>query len=269
MSRATNSAASTPPTATFRVGDVNIELIERGQGEPLLFLHPGLGLDPSDRVIDLLAARWRVLAPSHPGFGRSERPRHITTVDDLAYLYLDLLDALDLRQTLVVGVSFGAWIAAEMAIKSTERMSRLVLSDAVGIKLADRETAEIVDFFTRKERDLDALSFHNPGFVRDVKSLSDDELLIKYRNREATALYAWSPYMHNPKLKGRLHRIRIPTLFLWGESDRIAPERYGRGFCALVPGATFQTIENAGHYPHLEQPDRFVQRIADFAATLI
>jgi pimeloyl-ACP methyl ester carboxylesterase len=266
MSHATHIVVP-PAAATLRLGDASLELIDRGQGPPLLFLHPGLGIDPSDQVLDLLASKWRVLAPSHPGFGRSERPRHINTVDDLAYLYLDLLDALNLRDTIVVGVSFGAWIAAEMAIKSTERISRLVLSDAVGIKLADRETAEIVDFFTRKDRDVDALSFHDPAHVRDVKSLSDDELLIKYRNREATALYTWSPYMHDPKLKGRLHRIRIPTLFLWGASDRIVPESYGRGFCALVPDATFQLIAHAGHYPHLEQPQAFAQRIVDFAAT--
>jgi pimeloyl-ACP methyl ester carboxylesterase len=87
MSNATDIAV---PPAALRLGDINLELIDRGRGPPLLFLHPGLGIDPSDQVLDLLASKWRLLAPSHPGFGRSERPRHITTVDDLAYLYLDL-----------------------------------------------------------------------------------------------------------------------------------------------------------------------------------
>jgi pimeloyl-ACP methyl ester carboxylesterase len=70
--------------------------------------------------------------------------------------------------------------------------------------------------------------------------------------------------MHDPKLKGRLHRIRIPTLFLWGTADRILTEAYGRAYCAAIPGARFETIERAGHYPHIEQPEEFARRIAAF-----
>jgi len=102
-----------------------------------------------------------------------------------------------------------------------------------------------------------------------LKSLSDDaqlfvSQLIAARNREATARYGWSPYLHDPKLKGRLHRIRIPTLFLWGAADRILSEAYGRAYCAAIAGARFETIERAGHYPHIEQPDEFARRIFAF-----
>jgi len=71
--------------------------------------------------------------------------------------------------------------------------------------------------------------------------------------------------MHNPKLKGRLHRVALPTLFLWGTADRILSESYGRGYCALIPGARFETIESAGHFPHLEQPEEFARRVLGFA----
>jgi len=84
------------------------------------------------------------------------------------------------------------------------------------------------------------------------------------RNREASARYGWSPYMHDPKLKSRLHRIRIPTLFLWGTADRILTEEYGRAYCAAIPGARFETIARAGHYPHIEQPDAFARAIFAF-----
>ena len=85
------------------------------------------------------------------------------------------------------------------------------------------------------------------------------------RNREAYARLAWSPYMHNPKLKTRLHRVSVPTLFLWGTADRVLSETYGRGYCALIPGARFETIERAGHFPHIEQPDEFASRALGFA----
>jgi pimeloyl-ACP methyl ester carboxylesterase len=251
--------------ASLSINDIRLECIERGKGRPLLFLHPGIGLDPQATVLDRLAVRARVLAPSHPGFGNSEVPRTFGTVDDLAYFYLDLLDQLDLRDVAVVGVSLGAWIAAEIAIKSTQRLSHLVLANAVGIKVGDRETRDIVDIFAITEPELNKLAYFDPKIAeRDYKAMPEADVRIIARNREATARYAWSPYMHDPKLRGRLHRIRIPTLFLWGAADRVLSENYGRAYCAAIPGARFETIAKAGHYPHIEQPDEFARKVLAF-----
>jgi pimeloyl-ACP methyl ester carboxylesterase len=253
------------PTNLTDIRGVRIDLIRRGTGHPLLLLHPEIGIKPRDRVLDELARNFSVLAPSHPGFGKSELPRGITTVDDLAYFYLDLMETLDLKDVVLAGVSFGGWIAAEIAIKSCERISHLVLADAVGIKIGDREQRDIVDMFTTKQSELDRLAFHDPtnGAV-DHAAISDEDAATMFRNREATALFAWSPYMYDPKLAGRLHRVRVPTLVLWGESDRIATPDYGRAYTRLIPGAEFELIDAAGHYPHLERPDLFAQKIADF-----
>ena len=253
------------PLASLKINDIRIETIEKGRGRPLLFLHPGIGLDPEAPVLDRLAERARVIAPSHPGFGGSEQPRSFTTIDDLAYFYLDLLDELDLTDTVVVGVSLGGWIAAEMAVKSTQRISRLVLANAVGIKVGDRETRDIVDIFAKTEKELNELAYHDPSIAeRDYKAMADADVKTAARNREATARYGWSPYLHDPKLKGRLHRIRIPTLFLWGSADRVLSESYGRAYCAAIPGARFQTVERAGHFPHLEQPEAFARAVFAF-----
>src|ERR1700751_4377428 len=100
------------------VEGTRIDLIERGKGRPLLFLHAESGIDPAIAAIDALAKSAHVVAPTHPGFGRSELPKGMRTVDDLSYFYLDLLDRLDLRDLTVVGVSFGAWVAAEIAVKT-------------------------------------------------------------------------------------------------------------------------------------------------------
>jgi pimeloyl-ACP methyl ester carboxylesterase len=253
-----------PPMVT--VSGVRLELIERGRGRPLLFLHPGIGIEHSAPVLEHLARSARVIVPSHPGFGRSDVPRWMNTVDDLAYFYLDLLETLDLKDAVVVGVSLGGWIAASIAVKSTERLSALVLANAIGIKPGDRETRDIVDIFAATDEELAALAWHDPAAgARDYKTMPDDEVTSAARNREALARYAWSPYMHDPKLPHRLHRIRIPTLFLWGASDRILSEAYGRAYCALIPGAKFEPIERAGHFPHLEQPEAFARRVLAFA----
>ena len=259
----TLTAESAAPTLV--VNGTRIDIIERGAGRPLLFLHPENGIEPALPAIDELAKGARVIAPTHPGYGRSELPKGTRTVDDLAYFYLDLLDQLDLRDLAVVGVSLGAWLAAEIAVKSSARFSRLVMANAVGVKVGDRETRDIVDIFALTEKEYLDIAYYDPAAgVRDYKLLPDAEVLAAARAREATARLAWNPFFHNPRLKSRLHRIRIPTLFLWGTHDRMLSESYGRAYCALIPGARFDLIDRAGHFPHQEQPKVFAEKVLAF-----
>jgi pimeloyl-ACP methyl ester carboxylesterase len=251
---------------TLVVDGARLELTERGAGPPLLFLHAENGIEPAAAAIAELAKNARVIAPTHPGFGRSELGNGMRSVDDLSYFYLDALDQLDLRDLTVVGVSLGAWIAAEIAVKSTARMARLVMANAVGIKVGDRETRDIADIFALTEPEYLDIAYCDPNVGRrDYKALPDGEVLAAARAREATARFAWSPYFHDPRLKSRLHRIRIPTLFLWGSHDRMLSEAYGRAYCAAVPGARFETIERAGHFPDQEQPKVFADKVMAFA----
>jgi pimeloyl-ACP methyl ester carboxylesterase len=258
-------SVATIETAPLTVNGVPVTMIERGRGRPLLFLHPAIGIEPTAAVLDHLARQARVIAPIHPGFGQSGAPKWMTTVDDLSYFYLDLIEQLDLRELAIVGVSFGGWIAAEMAVKTTQRLSHLVLANALGIKVGDRETRDIADIFAITENQFNEIAYFDPRIgARDYKSMPDAEVMAAARNREALGRYGWSPYMHNPKLKGRLHRIRIPTLVLWGMSDRVLSEAYGRAYAGAIPGARFEPIERAGHFPHLEQPEEFARRIFAF-----
>jgi pimeloyl-ACP methyl ester carboxylesterase len=254
--------------SVVEVGGVALEIAERGTGRPLLFLHaghPSGRLDAKSPVLELLAEHARVLAPAHPGFGSAPAPRELTSIDDLAYLYLDLLDALNLRDVIVAGVSLGGWIAAEMAVKSTERMSALVLANAVGIKPGTRETRDIADIYAVTDKQLAELVWADPArMAPNPKALPESELIAMARSRESTGRYAWSPYMHDPKLKGRLHRIRIPTLVLWGAADRVTKLEYGRAYAAAIPNARFETIDGAGHFPHLEQPKAFARAVFSF-----
>jgi pimeloyl-ACP methyl ester carboxylesterase len=253
------------PAPTLVVNGIRIDVIERGAGRSLLFLHPENGIEPALAAIDELAKGARVIAPTHPGYGRSELPKGMRTVDDLSYFYLDLLDQLDLRDLAVVGVSLGAWLAAEIAVKSSARFSRLIMANAVGVKIGDRETRDIVDIFALTEKEYLDIAYCDPAAgLRDYKTLPDAEVLAAARAREATARFAWNPFFHNPRLKSRLHRIRIPTLFLWGTRDRMLSESYGRAYCALIPGARFELVDRAGHFPHQEQPKIFAEKVLAF-----
>jgi pimeloyl-ACP methyl ester carboxylesterase len=258
-----------PPGAApfLSVNAIKTELVRRGEGPPLLFLHPELGIAPNAPVLDKLAARFAVTAPSLPGYGHTDLPRSYSTTDDLAYFTLDLVETLDLRDIVLVGVSVGGWVAAEVATKSTERIKTLVLANPAGIKTGGPLHRDMLDVFALPQAELEAKAFHDTSFARfDPKSASEDEVFVRLRNRESTVLFGWSPYMYNPKLLGRLHRIKVPTLVLWGASDKIAPADYGRAFARAIPGARFETIERAGRFPHIEQPDDFAKRIAAFAA---
>lgn len=251
--------------SSIKINDIRIDAVERGTGSPLLFLHPHIGLDPAAPVLARLAERARLIAPTHPGFGNSDQPRSFDSVDDLAYFYLDLLDEFDLNDVTLVGVSLGGWIAAEMAIKSTARVARLVLADPVGIKVGSRETRDVADIFAITEKDFNERAYADPALgARDYMTMAEADVRIIARNREAAARYVWSPYMHNPKLRSRLHRIKIPTLLLWGDGDRILSEPYGRAYAAAIPGARFEMMAKAGHFPHLDQPDEFARRVHAF-----
>lgn len=248
------------------VNGVQVEVCERGQGQPLLVLHGEDGLDPQAAFLEQLARVGHVFAPSHPGYGRSPDVDHIDAVDDLSYFYLDLLTEQNLRDVTVIGFSLGGWLAAEMAVKSTSRIARLILVAPLGIKVGGRETRDIPDIFALPQEEIVRLKYHDLSLAAvEYSTLSEDELTIIARNREATALYAWEPYFHNPKLRRRLHRIDIPTLLVWGASDRfVTPGYYGAAYCEAIPGARLEIIEQAGHLPHLERPQDFVSRVRAF-----
>ena len=122
----------------------------------------------------------------------------------------------------LVGLSFGGWLAAEVAVKCGHRLDRLVLVDALGIKVSDRETPDILDVFNTSPQEVQRRSWHDPAaWAPDFDAMSDDELVVRARNWETLCLYGWHPYMYNPQLKRWLRRIAVPTLVLWGASDGI------------------------------------------------
>jgi pimeloyl-ACP methyl ester carboxylesterase len=250
---------------TVSIAGMTFELVERGDGRPLVFLHPGEGLAPERPWLELLSRRFRVIAPWHPGFGDSPLTDEAGSVDDLAYLYLDLAEELKLDNAVLVGACFGGWIAAEMMVRSTARFSRLVLVDPLGIKISGREERDIADIHALPRAEYLKLAWADPskGDI-DFTHLSESELAAIVRGREAFALYGWKPYMHDPRLRRWLHRIDRPTLLLWGADDRIVTPQYGEGWRQAMPGARLEVIPKAGHFPYWEQPEAFVERLSAF-----
>lgn len=254
-----------PRADRLAIRDVDLEVVRRGAGQPIVFLHGFRAPDPDSRFLELLSRKAMVIAPSHPGFGASTRPDDFETVYDLVHLYREFLERLPDSGVTLVGASFGGWLAAEIAASCPHRLNRLVLVDALGLKLGDRETADILDVFNTHPDTVRRLSWHDPQrSAPDFDRLSDEALTRHARDWEALCLYGWEPYMYNPRLKRWLGRIDTPTLVLWGESDNVVKPAYGRAYASLIPGAHFALIEGAGHHPELERPEALADRILEF-----
>lgn len=253
-------------TKSHKLQGIDLAVRRKGRGPSMLVLHGGGGPVLGFPFADRLAERFELIEPVHPGFAGTPVPDHFDGLEDLVYLYLDLMDALALEQTIVLGNSLGGWLAAEIAVRTTARIAKLIMVDAVGVKVGGREERDIVDVFATSQRELDRLMWHDPARVPDRSKFTDDELKIVAGNRVALSLYGWDPYLHNPQLRHRLHRIKVPTLFIWGASDRLVTPEYGNAYCSMIPGAHMTVIERAGHSPHVEQPDAFVDTVVRFAA---
>jgi len=257
-----------------QVQGVDLEVIRGGEGPTVVLLHGPTVYSPEASFLGMLSRGASIVAPSHPGFGRSTCPDDFDTVYDLVHFYQDFLDTLPDERVTLIGCSFGGWLAAELAVNYGHRLARLVLVDAVGIKVGGREERDIVHHFNTSPAELERRAWHDPtkhhseklglGWQQHLDAMSDEEMVTLARGWDALCLYAWRPHLFNPRLKRWLHRISVPTLVLWGASDQIVSPSYGRAYADLIPGSRFEVIQQAGHHPELEQPAAFVQQVLGF-----
>jgi pimeloyl-ACP methyl ester carboxylesterase len=262
------SASVEQRTVAVRGGDFQIDLLASGAGPPLLYLHSEWGR-PWDAFLGSLAESYRVLAPSHPGVGNSTGTERLQDLTDLIYYYLDFLDSLELRNLPLVGHGLGGMIAAELAAVQPERFSRLVLIAPLGLW---NPAYPVLDFFATEPADLGRALFHDPEspIAQAATAIPTDNdayvrfMLDRAKGMAVAAKYLWP--IPNRGLNKRLHRVRTPTLLVWGESDRLCPPAYGQDFLRLLPNARLEIIPGAGHLPQTEQPTTLAKAVNVFLA---
>jgi pimeloyl-ACP methyl ester carboxylesterase len=245
---------------------VETHLYEGGSGEPLLFLH---GMSTADIWLPFhneLAKHNTVYAPDHPGFGRSAMPDWFDQMDDMVLHYAALLDELKIEKVNLVGFSLGGWIAAEFAAFYPERVNKLTLISAAGLRVAG---APIVDLFACSAEKLAALCFKDLSNVMTLFGhLMADPLklvLRDYRERTMLARLAWNPG-YGPKLARRLARFDGPALIIWGEDDQLIPSAHAHAYQQLIKNARVEMLADCGHMPTVERAAETACLINDFLA---
>jgi pimeloyl-ACP methyl ester carboxylesterase len=208
-----------------------------------------------------ISGNGRAIVPTHPGFAGQPQPEWFHRVDDLALAYLALLERVNARDVVLVGNSFGGWIAAEMALRNSPRVAGLVLLCAAGIDTGPAGRP-IVNPMTLSPADRAAFAFHNPKQFAVVPA-TEEGLAMMAANQRAMLSYSGEAFMHDPALRERLAAIAIPSMVIWGESDRIVDVEYGRRYADSIPGARFELIAEAGHFPHIEKLERVLSLIGD------
>jgi pimeloyl-ACP methyl ester carboxylesterase len=210
-----------------------------------------------------LAAQHDVIAPEHPGFGASDTPPWLDTIADLANFYLDLLDQLDLADVHLVGFDLGGWIAAEIAVRNTRRLASLTLVGAAGVHVPG--VAQVDPFLRTDEQRIRDL-FHDSACADDMveRAKQPEYEDIGLKNQTTTARLTWQPRGYDPQLAKWLHRIAVPKLIVWGANDRVLPTAYATAWGNLLGSASWFTVPNCGHLPHVEQPQVFVAALETF-----
>ena len=268
------------------------EIIEVGEGPPLVLVHGGLG-EAGDwaPILPLLARRFHLYVPDRPGHGLSE-PFDYRGVDQselCAKFLADVLDFSDLRSVPLVGSSMGGFCAIAFYLRHPERVSRLIfpgmpagLQRAVGpgIYQAQKLMRRMSTFFpgvlirsaiakpAARRRMVQVMS----GFVAHPERVPEEfldcarfNLLRNYRSLRwyldgiVTAEGLIPPLL----LDERWSQLRVPTTFIWGEKDVFATVDKGRAAAARVPTSQFVLIPDAGHAVWLDEPDRVAATILE------
>lgn len=249
---------------TISVRGRNIRLFRGGSGAPLLFLQDTF-CPAWLPVHQHLSASYEVFLPVHPGCSGSEDGfDQFDEIEDLVFHYLDLCAVLHLDRPVLVGASFGGWIAAEWTIRYSGALSKLVLIGALGLRVPDAPAADILGIDVAAARQA---IFADPRAPLALDIIPDtpkqEEIVSSLLARQTLARFAWQ-FPDNPRLIRCLYRVTAPTLIIWGERDGFVPLAHGKAFQQGVANSELVVVPNSGHLPHVEATDACVEIISNF-----
>lgn len=249
----------------LEIGGCEVTVERWGAGAPLVLLHAERGPHGAAAFIERLASHFEIHVPRHVGWAGTRRADHVTTARDVALVQQEYIETLG-QPVPVVGLSFGGWIAAEIAANAPQLISRLVLVSPIGVKIGGRDDRDFADLYLLPEPERTAL-YHAPSFAPTLLAENDEVYFELAMGDDAVVRYCWQPYMHDPGLRGRLRRIAASSLVLHGDADRFVlnPDYYSE-FAGLIAGAQYQTLPGLGHRLEEEAPELAAEQVIAFAS---
>lgn len=267
------SSAVVADTLTTAVGEV--KLLRGGHGPSVLYLH-SVAAEAADDLCADLATDFSVVAPYFPGFGGSEGIEQMEDMEDAVYHLLDVIERLGMDRPIVAGLSLGGWMAAELAVRYPDSVSGLVIANPAGLYIEGQPIKEI---FGRSMPELaeDIFADHDQPVYLAMKAAGDsiersladgsltfDSVQPYLELMAAAARLAWNPYLHNPRLRRRLNRVKVPTVVISGTKDGLIPPAHPEAYAAEIRDARLERVD-AGHMLTLERPDVLAAAIRSVA----
>ncbi len=251
-------------------GRIRTRVRVAGQGPPLVFFHGPYGLS-WDPFLETLSRSRTVYAPEHPGttLGDPDAHKPLDDLWDLVLYYYDVFDELWLESPDIVGHSFGGMVAAEVGATDPRRVSRMVLVNPVGLW---RDDAPVKNWMSMARSAVSRASYHDPEgpIARAAELPEDPEARMDAQIRSTWALGCTGKFIWpipDKGLKKRLHRVKAPTLIVWGMQDGLVPPVYAQEFADRIAGARVELVDQAAHWPHLEQTEVVCRLVEDFLKT--
>jgi pimeloyl-ACP methyl ester carboxylesterase len=254
-------------TVSVRNGMFNISLRRGGSGAPLVYLHGAGGQGAWEPFLEQLSQDFDVIQPSGPGWPGSSGLDHLDDVIDMAVFYLDLFDALGLSRVHLVGASLGGMFAAEVAALGGAYIDRLVLSEPAGLWMDDHQPLDLFvappdELMRAMFVDVEAAEARRPVIDPEDREATARATLNRQMSMAAASKFVWPIW--DKGLKRRIHRIKAPTLIVWGEQDGLIPPVYGPEFQRLIPGSRLEVIPDTAHVPMSERPEEWVRVVRGF-----
>lgn len=250
---------------TVQTRHVPVRYFEGGTGPDLVYLHGAGGVTAEDPFLAALAAKHHVYAPLIPGYGDSEEAPTIRDMLDFTLHTWDVIEALGLKDPILVGHSMGGMIAAEMAAVAPNDVSRLALICPAGLWDDDHP---IADIFSLLPFEMPQILFHDAvagaAMMTAGRNVEDPNFLQTYLVNNARQLGMAGRILFPIPERGladRLYRIKAKTVIVWGDSDRLTPPFYAHGFKKGIAGSELVSIPEAGHMVIVEKTPAVVEAI--------
>ena len=256
----------------------SVWVVDEGKGDPVIYLHgfadvPGLAGDIPPLQKEL-AKKHRIIAPAHPACSKSQEREDLDTMEDLVFHYLDVFEALNLKDFHLVGSCRGGWVAAEIAVRYPEKIRSLSLLGATGLFVKGHPIADIFWVAQPEDgmfyNDLRNILFAAPDssigkeLFPDGRGALEEELLRYGMFRFASRFGFSPPYLHNRKLHSRLERYKGPALIVWGEDDHLVPQEHASAYATELGNAKIEIIPGTGHSVQVEAPEECAARLIKF-----